>query len=260
MLKLLQFLIDSLFKAIPQSPLTPAQIKSPKIVAHRGCHDSGLTENTLPAFVWCRNQNIWGIEFDIQFTSDNIPVVHHDPHCGRVFQQPRLIISQINFAELRIKIPEIPSLIEVVQKCGKDIHFMIEIKSVLSAEQNEILANILTPIESKEDYHILSLKKEYLDSITFVNHDCYLPVAELNVSEFVRYAIKKKCAGIASHYLMITSSQKMKLSHFDLQTGVGYIASKNSLIREIHQNHTWIFTDRISSVKKWIDVMAISIT
>jgi hypothetical protein len=134
---------------------------------------------------------------------------------------------------------------------------MVEIKSVLSAEQNQILKNVLAPIVSKVDYHILSLKKEYLDSVSFVKHDCYLPVAELNVREFVRYAIQKRCAGVAGHYLMIAPSLKRKLSHLDLQTGVGYIASKNSLIREIHQNHTWIFTDRISSVKKWLDEMAI---
>ncbi len=258
MLNFIQHLIDLLFRVIPQSPLTPDQIKSLKIVAHRGCHDTGLIENTLPAFEWCKDRNIWGIEFDIQFTSDNVPVVHHDPHCGRIFQQPQLIISQIVFDELRIKVPDIPSLMEVVQKCGKEIHFMIEIKSALSEEQNQILDNILAPIESKVDYHILSLKREYLDSISFVKQDCYLPVAELNAREFAQYAINENCAGIAGHYLMITPSLKTKLSHFDIQTGVGYIASKNSLIREIHQNHTWSFTNRISSVKKWIDEMAIS--
>jgi len=52
-LKLIQHLIDLLFRVIPQSPLAPDQVKSLKIVAHRGCHDTGLVENTLPAFVWC---------------------------------------------------------------------------------------------------------------------------------------------------------------------------------------------------------------
>lgn len=257
MLKLIQHLIDLLFRVIPQSPLTPDQIKSLKIVAHRGCHDTGLVENTLPAFVWCRDHNIWGIEFDIQFTGDNIPVVHHDPHCGRVFQQPQLIISQISFDTLRDKIPAIPSLEEVVQKIGKEIHFMIELKSVLSEEQNQILKKLLGSLEPKVDYHILSLKKEYFDSINFVKYDCYLPVAELNVNEFAKYAINNKCDGLAGHYLMITPSLIMKLSQFDLQTGVGYIISKNSLIREIHKNHTWLFTDRITSVKKWVDEMAV---
>lgn len=257
MLKLIQLLVDLLFSVIPQPPLTPTQIKNIKIIAHRGCHDTGLIENTLPAFVWCMDHNIWGIEFDIHFTSDNIPVVHHDHHCGRVFHQPKLIISQIKFIELRNKIPDIPSLMEVVQKCGKSIHFMIEIKSVLSMEQNHILENILAPIESKADYHILSLKIGYFDSISFVKHDCFLPVAELNVGKFMSYAIQKKFAGIAGHYLLITQSIKRRLSSFNLNTGVGYITSENSLIREIRRKHHWIFTDRASRVKKWLTEMVI---
>ena len=256
MLKLIQFLIDLLFKVIPQPPLSLAQIKNIKIVAHRGCHESGLIENTLPAFVWCMDHNIWGIEFDIRFTSDNIPVVHHDSHCGRLFHKPQLIISQIKFIELKNKIPDIPSLMEVVQKCGKRIHFMIEIKSVLSMDQNQILENILAPIKSKVDYHILSLKIENFDSISFVKHDCYLPVAELNVGKFVNYAIQKKYAGIAGHYLLITQSIIRRLSTFNLNTGVGYVASKNSLIREICRNHHWIFTDRASSVKEWVEKLS----
>ncbi|MCH7770690.1 MAG: hypothetical protein IIA49_06695 [Bacteroidetes bacterium] len=71
------------------------------------------------------------------------------------------------------------------------------------------------------------------------------------------YAIQKKCAGIAGYYLMITKSIKRRLSSFDLNTGVGYVASKNSLIREIRRDHHWIFTDRASRVKKWLTEMVI---
>ncbi len=255
-MKLIQLLFDFLFNVIPQPPLTPAQIKNVKIVAHRGCHETGLIENTMPAFVWCMDQNIWGIEFDIHFTCDNIPVVHHDPHCDRFFHQPQLIISEIKFIDLRYKISDIPSLKEVVQKCGKKIHFMIEIKSVLNVEQNQILEELLAPLEPKVDYHILSLKRKYFDSISFVKYDCFLPVVEFNLRKFMRYAIQKKCAGIAGHYFLINQSIKRRLSYCGLNTGVGFVASKNSLIREIRRNHNWIFTDRASSVKKWVEKLS----
>jgi glycerophosphoryl diester phosphodiesterase len=50
-----------------------------KIIAHRGCHSAGgAHENTLAALRGAQELGVWGSEFDVWITSDNVPVVHHD--------------------------------------------------------------------------------------------------------------------------------------------------------------------------------------
>ena len=249
---LLLLIVDFFFKLIPQRAYTPDQIENLKIIAHRGCHETGYVENTLNSFIWCVDNNIWGVEFDVRFTVDNIPVIHHDFHCGRLFNQPHLAINETKFSELRERVPEIPSLEEVIRTCGKKIHMMIEIKSGLNREQNKSLSLALSSQNPKTDYHILSLDTNYFKTITFINNDCFVPVAELNMSRMVEFAIQNKCAGLAGHYLMLTPSINRRLASLQINTGVGYVASRNSLLREIRRKHSWIFTDLPSSTNKWI--------
>jgi len=245
-------IIDFIFKLMPQPALTPDQIGNVKLVAHRGYHGNGIIENTLDSFIWCLENDIWGIEIDIHFTADNIPVVHHDPHCGRLFNKPHILIARSRFEDLKSQIPDIPSLEEVVRICGKKIHLMIELKTHLNQEQNQIFSNILSGLRSKVDYHILSLDLDHFRSVEFLKYDSFLPVAELKFRKFIKFAIEKQCAGVAGHYLLLSRSTKRRLSSSQINTGVGFIASKNSLKREIRRNHDWIFTDKISRTSNWI--------
>jgi glycerophosphoryl diester phosphodiesterase len=54
----------------------------PLIIAHRGAA-ADAPENTLPAFELALGQGADGIEFDVHFSSDGVPVVIHDPHLER---------------------------------------------------------------------------------------------------------------------------------------------------------------------------------
>jgi len=54
------------------------------IFAHRGL-SSDYPENTLLAFKMAFQKNIDGVEFDVQLTKDNIPVVFHDFKLNRIF-------------------------------------------------------------------------------------------------------------------------------------------------------------------------------
>ncbi|MDA0195575.1 MAG: glycerophosphodiester phosphodiesterase [Bacteroidetes bacterium] len=245
-------IINFFFKIIPQSGISSDQCKNLKLVAHRGYHEGKFIENTMSAFNWCLENNIWGIECDIHFTYDNVPVIHHDKHCGRLFGNPQLIISKVRFEDLRSEIPEVPSLEEVINLLGGKVHLMIEIKSSLSAEQNNTLKESLLNLRPKTDFHILSLDLDFFESIDFLNPDCFLPVAEFNLKTCAKYAIDKECDGVAGHYLLVTKSLKRMLLDKQIKTGVGFVASKNSFIREIKRNHDWLFTDYIASSSRWI--------
>ncbi|GEL07257.1 glycerophosphodiester phosphodiesterase [Salisediminibacterium halotolerans] len=52
------------------------------VIAHRG-NKKYTPENTMAAFYSAEKYNVDGIEFDLQWTKDDVPVVHHDPTIDR---------------------------------------------------------------------------------------------------------------------------------------------------------------------------------
>ena len=56
---------------------------SPHLIAHRG-NAAEFPENTLPAFESALELGVRNIEFDVQLTSDKVPVVIHDADLKRV--------------------------------------------------------------------------------------------------------------------------------------------------------------------------------
>lgn len=54
-----------------------------KYTAHKGCAGSSAPENTIPGFKWAIDSGYKILEFDIRFTSDNVPVIIHDDTINR---------------------------------------------------------------------------------------------------------------------------------------------------------------------------------
>src|SRR5690349_5807424 len=89
--------IDLLFAQIPQPRPSAEALAQARLVAHRGAHDGRrVLENTLEAFETACRAGAWGLEFDVRWTSDHVPVVHHDVTLERLFKQ-RFEIEQVSF-------------------------------------------------------------------------------------------------------------------------------------------------------------------
>ena len=73
----------------PSEP-TPAQWDACRVFAHRGLHDDPrVPENTMASLAAVlRFEDIHGVEFDIRWTKDLVPMVFHDPDLQRVFGSP----------------------------------------------------------------------------------------------------------------------------------------------------------------------------
>jgi len=72
--------VDRVMAGIPQPVPNQIALRNCKIISHRGEHDNiSAIENTLPAFDNARANGVWGIEFDIRWTADLVPVIIHDP-------------------------------------------------------------------------------------------------------------------------------------------------------------------------------------
>ena len=71
----------------------------PWIIAHRGA-SRDCPENTLAAFDEALRQGADGIELDVQFTQDEVPVVFHDKTLTRAGGGRRRVAG-LSFRELR---------------------------------------------------------------------------------------------------------------------------------------------------------------
>lgn len=95
-----------------------------KFIAHRGLHGNGVVENTAEAFKLAVEKG-YGVELDIQLSSDGIPVVTHDYDLKRVFGVDKKV-SSLTLAELNAL--GVPSLSEVLSILDGKVPLVAEIK------------------------------------------------------------------------------------------------------------------------------------
>ena len=111
----------------------PAPFKT-KLFAHRGLHDnsSDAPENSMPAFRKAVDKG-YGIELDVQLSSDGVPVIFHDPDLDRACGVHRSV-RDCTFEELQKlrlfgseeRIPALKDLLDMVD--GK-VPLIVEYKS-----------------------------------------------------------------------------------------------------------------------------------
>jgi glycerophosphoryl diester phosphodiesterase len=242
---LLKFL-DCFYAVWPQSFPTEERLKDCKIVSHRGEHDNvGVFENTCAAFDKAKEGNVWGIECDLRWTKDLQPVIHHDPDLVRIFGL-NTTIRDVTLAELKSACAAVPSLKEVIQRYGKKLHIMLEVKKEIypnAAVQNQVLAEVFGTLIPGADFHLLSLTPEMFEAITFVPRSTFVPIARLQVNNFSQLALDDSYGGIAGHYFLL-SKALIQRHHQALQkVGTGYSSSRNCLFRELNRGVEWIFSN-----------------
>jgi len=238
--------VDLFYEKVPRSFPDREKLKQCKIISHRGEHDNKMVyENTIPAFDRVYEAGVWGIEFDIRWTSDLKPVIFHDRSLQRVFKSDT-DISKLTLTKLKTHCNLIPTLSEVIQKYGKKIHFMVEIKKEAYPDpeyQNNVLKDLFHELAPQVDFHFIALKPEMFMFINFVPSPTFVPSARLNVKQMSELALLRSYGGISGHYLLINDSL-LKRHHAQNQCiGTGYIRSKNSLFRELNRGVEWIFSN-----------------
>ena len=79
---------DTIFSLIPQAKPSLEKLSNCQLVSHRGERDDvTVFENTFAAFDPIVEHGIWGIELDVRWTKDLVPVVIHDTNGERVFKK-----------------------------------------------------------------------------------------------------------------------------------------------------------------------------
>lgn len=251
-----QHVVDLWFMTIPRPRPSHQALLEGKIISHRGEHDNlQVKENTMAAFARVVEAGAWGIEFDVRWTRDLEPVVIHDTDTRRVFDV-ELVVAEASLAELRQRVPEIPTLSEVVERFGKTSHLMVELKrDELGAEVSRSgrLQEIFASLTPGTDYHFLALQFDLFDLVKFAGGGTCLPVAELNTGDFSRAAQASELAGVCGHYLLL-NRHMIKLHHLGGQkVGTGFVDSRFGFYFELNRVVDWIFTNhalRLAAIRQ----------
>lgn len=248
--------VDGIMAVIPRRRPDRAALERARLISHRGEHDNiRIRENTLPAFEQARAKGVWGIECDIQWTQDLVPVICHDPSPQRLFGVDTPL-AQFTFGDLRTHVPDIPNLEEVVGEFGGNTHLMLELKAghwPEPARQSDILRDILAHLTPGDDFHLLSLKPELFDHVAFVDRRYCMPVAETNVAAISRYALDNHCAGLGGHYLLLHNNLEKRHAAAGQKLGTGFPASRNCLFRELNRGIEWVFSNDAAALQAILD-------
>ncbi|CAB1083023.1 hypothetical protein D1AOALGA4SA_10610 [Olavius algarvensis Delta 1 endosymbiont] len=251
----LERIIDGFFAVWPQPYPGRTRLQQCKIISHRGeCDNQTVFENTLPAFDKARDAGVWGLEFDIRWTRDLYPVVIHDADLKRVFKLD-LKVGDLKLETLKSRCPQAPLLTDVLQKYGRKLHLMVEIKAEPYPDperQNQILKQCFADLKPQIDYHLISLAPQMLDLITFVPASTCMPIAMWNVSRFSRLALERNLRGLAGHYLLLNNSILARHRDSGQKVGTGYPRSKNCLFREVNRGVEWIFSNNAAELQAMV--------
>jgi glycerophosphoryl diester phosphodiesterase len=179
-------------------------------------------------------------------------VVFHDRDCRRLFDQ-QVLLKDLPWKEVQHRFPAIPSLRQVIERYGKQLHLMVEIKTEPYPNpscQNDILRELFSQLVPQKDYHLLSSEAAIFQQLVFAPSESLLPVAETNFMELSDQALGRHYAGIAGHYLLITQG-RIRLHHCHGQgIGTGFVGSRNCLYREINRGVDWIFSNCATALQK----------
>ena len=241
------------FKRWPRPLPTQGRLQRCHIIAHRGAHNvDDRLENTLAAFDAAAEAGVWGIELDVRWTKDAVPVVFHDASTGRLFGEARSI-HRMTAADLRRRFPLIPSLAEVVTRYGTNQHLMIEIKSVDQPDprrQRTSLMQTLVGLAAGRDFHLMSLEPLLFDCFHDLSPAALIPIAQARVSPVSRMAINNGWAGLAGHLLPITRGTIARHHRLGQRIGTGFVDSPRALFREVSRGVDWLFTNRPEAIQR----------
>jgi glycerophosphoryl diester phosphodiesterase len=213
-----------------------------KIVAHRGAWNKGeYLENSINAFQRCLNQDIWAIEFDIRWTKDNIPVIHHDLTLKRLFSINKKICD-LSYKQLQTYTSMIPSLEQLIKMFSKRVHLFIELKEPTTPEQTLILKDFLSDLKPTQDFHIMSLEPNIFSSFNYPKNT-FVTIGLFNIKNIFNTTTRENYGGITGQYLLLNEKIKSKCKELNIMTGTGFPQCKNNFYREVSRGIDWIFTN-----------------
>ena len=255
----IQALLDAFYALWPQTIPVEERLRNCKIVSHRGVYDNQVVfENTLAAFDKAKAASVWGIECDLRWTKDLEPVVIHDSDLLRVFGL-NVRVCEVTLSELKSACSLVPCLGEVIQRYGKQLHLMLEIKKEVYPDpeyQNQVLADAFSSLKPGQDFHIITMSPQMFKLIDFLEPSAFIAVARFNILRLSKLVRQEKYGGLTGHYLFLTKAILRKHHDNQQKVGTGYPGSKNCLFREINRGIEWIFSNNAGDLQTMVNKLS----
>ncbi len=147
------------------------------IVAHRGywnCEAAGYMENTIASLKAAQDNGLWGSEFDIHLTSDDVVLVNHNDNIQgvKIAENPLSV-----FKAMTHKNGEHPSTLDEYltqgEKCATTV-LVIELKPQKGVDREDLLWQ--KTVEALKAHHLYDPKR--VAFISFSHHICQKIAAE----------------------------------------------------------------------------------
>ncbi len=240
----------------PRTLPSAERLSKCRLIAHRGEHDNqAVIENTLAAFEMAEAAGVWGIELDVRWTADVVPVVFHDPDLRRLYGAEQRL-DGLTLAELQARFPDIPTLATVVERFGGRLHLMIELKRQPFRDirrQRTILKETLGVLEPGRDFHLLALSPQTLVPFAIAPPEAFVAVAYYWAGTHSQWVVRNGWGGICAHYLFMPQAMVRKHRRHGQCVGTGYAMSRNCLFRELNRGIDWIFTHQAAELQSIIN-------
>jgi glycerophosphoryl diester phosphodiesterase len=245
-------LVDGVYRRWPRPVPASGLLKSCRIISHRGEHDNRRRfENTLAAFDAAVDAGVWGIELDLRWTHDRVPVVFHDPDARRLFNQAATI-GRMPLAAIKERFPLIPTLADVVERYGGRVHLMMEIKAEpypAPAVQSRRMRSLLNALIPGEDFHLMGMHPDLFGHFGFLPSRAFVPIARLRIDRLSRMAAARQWGGLAGHYLLASHGLVSRHHGLGQRIGTGFVDSRRCLFREVARGVDWIFSNRAAEMQ-----------
>ena len=245
-------LVDRVYRRWPRPAPPPHLLRSCRIISHRGEHDNhSRFENTLAAFDAAVDAGVWGIELDLRWTLDRVPVVFHDPDTRRLFDEDARIDS-MPLATIQERFTLIPTLSEVIDRYGGRLHLMMEIKNEpypAPAVQSRRMQKQLEALSPGKDFHLMGLHPALFGYFAFLPARAFLPIARIRIDRLSRMATANQWGGIAGHYLLATKGLIARHHRLGQGVGTGFADSRRCLFREVARGVDWVFSNRAAEMQ-----------
>ena len=246
--------VDAVYALPPARRPTREQLATCRIISHRGERDNRrVFENTCAAFDPLRGSGVYGIEFDVRWTKDLVPVVFHDADLKRLFSDSARIVD-LSWNELHQRRPEIPDLLGFVRRFEVEFHLMVELKDEPypdPALQNRRLIEALGPALERGRCHVMSLKPEMFGWLPGIPSAGTLGVARLNTGAISDEALASNRGGMAAQYLALTDAQVRRHHARNQRVGSGFPRSRSVLYREIRRGVDYVFSNQALQMELW---------
>lgn len=157
-------------------------IRTTKVVAHRGYHPGSVTENSMASLIEAQKLGVYGSEFDVYVTTDDVVVLYHNATLTNDGRR----LDSCTYDEIKdYKLANgesLPTLDQYLEQAKKypNVKLILEIKPHNSAEKNmRAAAACVSAVKA----HGLVDQVEYIS----FNYDICKKVVELSPGSMVQY-------------------------------------------------------------------------